>query len=103
MNLEKLFSPQSVAIVGASPEEGTVGSVLAKNALELGYKGKVFLVNPKHTEIFGQKCYHSLAEISEPVDLAVVELCHHRGMGWVHHRVPPLLQYRRCMDHHPAH
>jgi acetyltransferase len=74
MNLEKLFNPGSVAIVGASPEEGTVGSVLAKNALELGYKGKVFLVNPKHAEIFGQKCYRSLAEISEPVDLAVVAI-----------------------------
>ena len=74
MNLEKLFNPASVAIVGASPEEGTVGSVLAKNALELGYKGKVFLVNPKHAEIFGQKCYHSLAEITESVDLAVVAI-----------------------------
>lgn len=74
MDLEKLFNPASVAIVGASEEEGTVGNVLAKNILTLGYQGKIYLVNPKHETILGQKCYKSLIEISEPVDLAVVAI-----------------------------
>jgi len=74
MNLENLFNPASIAIVGASEEEGKVGNVLAKNVLTLGYSGKVFLVNPKHDTLFGQKCYHNLAEIEESVDLAVISI-----------------------------
>jgi len=72
MNLEKLFSPTSIAIVGASEEDGKVGNVIAKNILTFGYAGKVFLVNPKHGTLFGQKCYKSLNEIEEVVDLAVI-------------------------------
>jgi acetyltransferase len=72
MNLEQLFNPKSIAIVGASEEEGKVGNVIAKNILTLGYSGKVFLVNPKHEQLFGQQCYKSLAEIQEAVDLAVI-------------------------------
>ena len=43
--LEKLFNPQSIAIVGASAEEGKVGQVITKNITALGYAGEVFLVN----------------------------------------------------------
>ncbi|MFA6047824.1 MAG: acetate--CoA ligase family protein [Parcubacteria group bacterium] len=72
MELNKLFNPTSIAIVGASEEEGKVGNVIAKNILTLGYSGKVFLVNPKHETLFGQKCYKSLSEIQESVDLAMI-------------------------------
>lgn len=72
MELKNLFNPASIAIVGASEEEGKVGNVLAKNVLTLGYAGKVFLVNPKHDTLFGQKCYKSLSEIQESVDLAII-------------------------------
>jgi acetyltransferase len=72
MELNKLFNPSSIAIVGASEEEGKVGNVIAKNILTLGYTGKVFLVNPKHETLFGQKCYKSLNEITDEVDLAVI-------------------------------
>jgi len=74
MSLDKLFNPKSIAIVGASSEEGKVGNVIAKNILNLGYTGQVYLVNPKHNEILGQKCYKSLAEIKEDIDLAVVAI-----------------------------
>ena len=74
MNPEHLFNPKSIAIVGASAEAGTVGNVIAKNILELGYGGKIFLVNPKHTEILGRKCYPSLFEVEEQVDLAVIAI-----------------------------
>ena len=70
--LEKLFNPQSIAIVGATPTEGKVGNVIAKNILNLGYGGKVFLVNPNHKEIFGRNCFSSLREIDETVDLAII-------------------------------
>lgn len=74
MSLEKLFNPKSIAIVGASQEEGKVGNVIAKNILELGYAGEVFLVNPKYDEIFGNKCYKNLSEIKSEVDLAIMAI-----------------------------
>ncbi|HRY82895.1 MAG TPA: acetate--CoA ligase family protein [Candidatus Moranbacteria bacterium] len=74
MNLEKLFNPKSIAVVGASSEEGKIGNVIAKNIIELGYQGEVFLVNPKYDEIFGKKCHKSLNEIEKEVDLAIIAI-----------------------------
>ncbi|NTU66566.1 MAG: CoA-binding protein [Candidatus Moranbacteria bacterium] len=74
MDLQKLFNPSSIAIVGASEEAGKVGNVIAKNVLELGYAGKVFLVNPKYDELFGRKCYKNLSEVEEPVDLVIISI-----------------------------
>lgn len=74
MDLNNLFNPKSIAIVGASEEEGKVGNVITKNILSLGYRGDVFLVNPKHENLFARKCYKSLSEIAEPVDLAVLAI-----------------------------
>jgi acetyl coenzyme A synthetase (ADP forming)-like protein len=71
-NLENFFNPQSIAIVGASEELGKIGNVIARNLLELGYAGKVFLVNPKHENILGQKCYPSVLEIAENIDLVIM-------------------------------
>ena len=71
-NLNNFFNPQSIAIVGASEEPGKIGNILAKNLLELGYAGKVFLVNPKHENILRQKCYPSVLEITENIDLAII-------------------------------
>ncbi len=70
--LGKLFNPSSVAIVGASEEEGKVGTVIAKNLLELGYVGEIFLVNPKHERLFGRQCYKNLGEIEKEIDLAII-------------------------------
>jgi acetate---CoA ligase (ADP-forming) len=70
--LDTFFSPQSIAVVGASGEVGKVGSVIAKNIANLGYAGKVFFVNPKHDEILGRECYSELKEIPEKIDLAIM-------------------------------
>jgi acetyltransferase len=72
LNLEKIFNPQSVAIVGASDEEGTVGYALMKNFKELGFEGKIYPVNIRKTEILGTKAYQTIEQIPEPVDLAVI-------------------------------
>ncbi len=72
MELKIFFNPQSIAIVGASAEEGKVGNAITKNILNLGYKGEVFLVNPKHRELFNRKCYTSLSTIEEKIDLAII-------------------------------
>jgi len=73
-DLNKLFNPQSIAIVGASQERGKVGYVIAKNILELGYQGRIFLVNPKHDKLFDHPSYKNLTEITEKVDLAIIVL-----------------------------
>ncbi|HBR71821.1 MAG TPA: hypothetical protein DEA27_03405, partial [Candidatus Moranbacteria bacterium] len=72
--IDSLFAPKSVAIVGATENEGKVGNVIARNVLELGYSGKVFLVNPKRENLFGRKCYKSLEEIEERVDVAIIAI-----------------------------
>lgn len=74
MNLENLFNPKSIAIVGASQETGKVGNVITKNLIDLGYGGKTFFVNPKHDKIFEQISYQRLEDISEKVDLAIIVL-----------------------------
>jgi len=70
--LDTFFNPQSIAVVGASQEEGKVGNVIAKNIANLGYAGEVFFVNPKHEQILGKKCYAELKDIAEKVDLAIM-------------------------------
>jgi len=73
-NLENLFNPKSIAIVGASEEEGKVGTAITKNILELGYQGQTFLVNNKHENLFGRKCYKNISEIGSAVDLAIIAI-----------------------------
>ncbi|MCF6156154.1 MAG: CoA-binding protein [Candidatus Brocadia sp.] len=70
--LEHFFSPGTVAVIGASREEGKVGYDLLKNLVTYGYKGKVYPVNPYADNILGIKTYTSLKEISGTIDLAVV-------------------------------
>jgi acetyltransferase len=71
-NLDKIFNPKSVAVVGASNEEGSVGYALMKNFTESGFEGHVYPVNLKKAEVFGLKAYPSVEQIPEPVDLAVI-------------------------------
>jgi acetyltransferase len=72
LHLDKIFNPRSVAIIGASDEEGSVGYALMKNFIDLGFEGKVYPVNIRKTEILGLKAYQSVDQIPEPVDLAVI-------------------------------
>lgn len=70
-NLDLVFKPQSVAIVGASTKEGSVGNDIVKN-LSQGFSGSVYPVNPKAEELYGLKCYASLTAINAPIDLMVI-------------------------------
>lgn len=72
MSLEKFFSPESIAIVGASQTKGKVGYEIVVNLLTAGYKGKIYPVNNKADTIEGLKCYPDLDSIGQPVDLAVI-------------------------------
>ncbi len=71
-NLEFLFSPKSVAFIGASPEPGSVGRIVTSNLKTSGFSGDLYLVNPKHSEIEGTVCYPSIAALPTTPDLAVI-------------------------------
>ena len=71
-NLKKIFNPKSVAIVGASSEPGKIGYQILNNIIQNGYKGKVYPINKKASEILGVKCYANLAECPTDVDFVVV-------------------------------
>jgi acetyltransferase len=70
--LTSLFSPDSVAVFGASDRKNAVGEVVFRNLLASGFAGDIYAINPKHKEVQGQKAYASLLEINESIDLAVV-------------------------------
>jgi acetyltransferase len=72
LNLDKIFNPQTVAIIGASDTEGSVGYAIVRNFTRLGYAGRVFYVNNRKAEILGTKTYSSITSIPETVDLAII-------------------------------
>lgn len=71
-NLDKLFEPSSIAIVGVSQDPSKLGSVLYSNVVESGFKGKIYPINPKYDEIFGRKAYKSISQAPGKVDLAAI-------------------------------
>src|SRR5437763_11205996 len=66
-----VLRPGSVAMVGAS-ERGAWQRLIYRNLQDYGYPGRVFLVNPRQREVYGQRCYPSLRELPEPVEHAMV-------------------------------
>ncbi len=72
--LQKLFTPQAIAVVGASHTEGKVGHSLMKNLVGHGYKGKIYPVNPKAEEIMGLKCVPDINSLPAGVDIAVIAI-----------------------------
>ena len=72
--LQKLFDPESIAIIGASNEPGSVGLSLMKNLVGSGYKGTVYPVNPNRKNVFGIRCYKNVLSIPEEVDLAIIAI-----------------------------
>ena len=72
MSLTPLLEPRSLAVVGASARPGSFGDTLVAQLLAGGYRGAVHLVNPRYREVAGRPCHPSLADLPEPVDLAVL-------------------------------
>lgn len=70
--MEKFFTPQSIALVGASATPGKIGNSVLDSLAKHDYKGQVYPINPKAEEILGLKCYPSIEAIPGPVDLVVV-------------------------------
>ncbi len=70
--LDAFFSPTSVAVVGATEKEGSVGRTLSWNLISSPFGGAVFPINPKRSSVLGVKAYPTLAAVPDPLDLVVV-------------------------------
>ncbi|MBV2234045.1 MAG: bifunctional acetate--CoA ligase family protein/GNAT family N-acetyltransferase [Sterolibacterium sp.] len=70
--LQPLLAPASIAIIGASNNEESTGTLLACNMLDMDYQGRLFFVNPKHKTLFGQPCYARVEDIPQRLDLAAI-------------------------------
>lgn len=90
--LDRVFRPKSIAVIGATPKRGTIGRQLLQNIVDYGFNGMLFPVNPKHKFISSIKCYPSVLDIPDPVDLAIIvvpkehvlrvaEECGKKGVG----------------------
>ena len=71
-NLDKLFAPRSVALIGATPRPGSVGAVVLRNLRRAGFAGELMLVNPHHHSIEGLIVHPDIASLPRTPDLAVI-------------------------------
>lgn len=94
VDLESLFRPRSVAVVGASRRPGSIGWQVLHNLVAGGFQGMVFPVNPRARVLHSIKCHRTLTDIEDPIDLVVVAVpkqavpraidqCAEKGVGAV--------------------
>ncbi|MGE0859798.1 MAG: GNAT family N-acetyltransferase [Gammaproteobacteria bacterium] len=71
-NLDALFKPASVAIVGATERPGAIGQLITQNVLAAGFAGPVWLVNPHRATLFEHRCFPDVASLPAAPDLAII-------------------------------
>jgi len=71
-NLEQLFNPLSIAVIGASATAGKVGHKVVYNLVENGFPHRIYPINPHAEEILGYKCYKSVLEVPDEIDLGII-------------------------------
>jgi acetyltransferase len=71
-NLNRIFNPTGIAVIGASEREGSVGAKILHNLLTSGYAGKIYPVNPYRKTVQGVPAYPSISKVPERVDLAII-------------------------------
>jgi len=71
-NLEYLFKPKSIAVIGASDTPHSVGATVMRNLLQGGFSGPISPVNPKYGKVAGVRAFPSVASLKETPDLAVI-------------------------------
>jgi len=72
--LDAFFKARSVAVIGASARPGKIGHEILRNLALYEYKGRVYPINPRAEEILGLKCYKSILDVPDDVDLAVIAI-----------------------------
>jgi acetate---CoA ligase (ADP-forming) len=71
-SLRALFAPASIAVIGASRSQGSIGRAILDNLIADGFGGPIYPIHPAAPEIAARRCYPSIAAIGAPVDLAIV-------------------------------
>ena len=90
-NLDKIMKPKSIAVVGASTKDHTIGSDIMKRLQEYNFNGKIYPINPKGGIIEGLQAYTSVLEVPAEIDLAIIvvnakfvldtiDQCHQKGI-----------------------
>jgi len=69
--MNKIMRPDSVAVIGASAEDGKIGNSVMKNLINGGYQGAIYPIHPKAGEIMGRKAYKSVKDVPGEIDVAV--------------------------------
>src|SRR5712664_1821748 len=69
--MNRIMKPKSVAVIGASAENGKIGNSVMKNLINGGYKGEIYPIHPKADEIMGKKVYKSVKDVPGEIDIAV--------------------------------
>jgi len=69
--MNRIMRPDSVAVIGASAEDGKIGNSVMKNLINGGYQGMIYPIHPKAAEIMGRKAYKSVKDVSGAIDVAV--------------------------------
>ena len=93
--LDEILHPQSIAVVGASGNPNALGYGFTRHLLDYGYQGKIYPINPNHSEVLGIKAYPSLGKVPDSVDyviscipasgvLSMLEDCSQKGVKGVH-------------------
>ncbi|NBC06384.1 MAG: GNAT family N-acetyltransferase [Bacteroidetes bacterium] len=70
--MKKIFDPKTIAVIGASNNEGSVGYALIRNMIGSGFKGTVYPINYKHKSIYGVRSYATLKDTRDEIDLAII-------------------------------
>src|SRR5262245_13714975 len=81
--LDAILKPKSIAVIGASRRQDTIGSQILSNLVSWGFNGPVYPVNPQATHINSIRCWPSVTAIPEPVDLAVIVVPKQHALGAV--------------------
>jgi acetyl coenzyme A synthetase (ADP forming)-like protein len=69
--MNRIMKPKSVAVIGASAENGKIGNSVMKNLINGGYKGQIYPIHPKAAEIMGYQAYASVKDVPGEIDVAV--------------------------------
>jgi len=71
-HLESIFKPESIAVIGASRTEGSIGRALMQNLRQAEFAGDIYPVNPKYDDLSGYQAYPAIGDVPAPVDLAII-------------------------------
>ncbi|KIH98832.1 CoA-binding protein [Streptomonospora alba] len=70
-SMNRIFKPRSIAVIGASNEQGKIGNSVMRNIVDGGYAGQVYPINPKADEVYGRTSYSTIADAPDGIDVAI--------------------------------